>query len=132
MIKHEGRTYRFASPETCNLFRAEPDRYIPANHGMCPVSQVEQSKALPGNPQWGILYNGHLFLFSSEENRRQFVKQPDRYAMVDVAEQGFCIHCIRETGLLVRGNPRHELARSGVRYWFPDARHRDAFLTSLR
>ena len=52
--------------------------------------------------------------------------------MVDVAEQGFCMHCIRESGLLVRGDPRHEVARAGRRYWFPDASHRDAFLTSLR
>ena len=52
--------------------------------------------------------------------------------MVDVAEQGFCVHCRRESGLLVRGDPRHEVVRQGRRYWFPDSSHRDAFLASLR
>jgi YHS domain-containing protein len=131
-IIHDGKTYRFASRESRNLFRAEPDRYVPANDGACPVTQLERGKVLPGNPQWGILYNRHLFLFATEDARRQFVKEPDRYTMIDVAEQGFCMHCIRESGLLVRGDPRHEVARAGRRYWFPDSTHRDAFIVSLR
>lgn len=132
MVRHDGRSYRFASQELCDLFRAEPDRYVPANDGSCPVTQLERGKALPGKPNWGILYKNHLFLFASEEDRRRFVKEPERYAMVDVVERGFCMHCIRESGLLVRGDPRHEVARAGRRYWFPDANHRDAFITSLR
>jgi YHS domain-containing protein len=130
--KHDGRTYRFASRENRDLFRAEPDRYVPANSGSCPVTQLEKGKVLPGSPKWGILYMSHLFLFASEGDRRRFTSEPDRYAMVDVAEQGFCMHCIRESGLLVRGNPSHEIARAGRRYWFPDASHRDAFLTSVQ
>ena len=50
--------------------------------------------------------------------------------MADVAEQGFCLHCIRDSGLLVRGDPRHEITREGRRYWFPDLSHRDAFLAA--
>jgi YHS domain-containing protein/thioredoxin-related protein len=131
-VRHAGRTYRFASSEMYNSFRQEPDRYVPANNGSCPVTQLDRGKVQPGSPKWGILYKSHLFLFASEEDRRRFVKAPDRYAMVDVAEQGFCIHCIRESGLLVRGDPRHEVALEGRRYWFPDGSHRDAFVTSLR
>ncbi len=51
--------------------------------------------------------------------------------MVDVAEEGFCMHCIRDSGLLVRGDPRHEVTRDGRRYWFPDVSHRDAFLAAV-
>jgi YHS domain-containing protein len=131
-VRHAGRTYRFASLAMSDLFRNEPDIYVPANNGSCPVSQLERGKAVPGDPRWGILYNKHLFLFANEGNRLRFVNDPHRYSMVDVAEQGFCMHCIRETGVLVRGDPGHELARDGRRFWFPDASHRDAFLASLR
>jgi YHS domain-containing protein len=130
-VQHDGRIYRFASLAMSDLFRNEPQVYAPANNGLCPVAQVERGKAVPGDPRWGILYKSHLFLFASEEDRRRFVREPDRYSMVDVALQGFCMHCIRETGLLVRGDPGHELARGGRRYWFPDASHREAFLASL-
>ena len=131
-VEHDGRTYRFASQAMSDLFRSEPNAYAPANNGSCPVTQLERGKAVPGDPRWGILYKSHLFLFASAEDRRRFGKEPDRYSMVDVALQGFCMHCIRESGRFVRGDPGHELARGGRRFWFPDASHRDAFLASLK
>jgi YHS domain-containing protein len=129
-VRHQGRDYRFANLVMSDRFRKEPERYIPANDGCCPVTRAEQGTAKPGDPSWGVLYAGHLFLCASDQDRRRFLKNPDHYAMVDVAEDGFCAHCISESGLLVRGDPRHEVAREGRRYWFPDLTHRDAFLAS--
>jgi YHS domain-containing protein len=131
-IEHEGLTYRFASPSLKDLFREQPDLYVPANQGACPVTQLDHGKTQPGDPKWGILFQSHLFLFASDEARRRFVEEPQRYAMADVAEGGFCTHCIRDSGLLVRGDPRHEIIRDGRRYWFPDVSHREAFLTADR
>jgi YHS domain-containing protein len=127
-VEHEGKLYRFASPVLSNQFRREPDRYIPVNRGECPVCRVGRGVVQPGDPRWGVLYQGRLFLCATAEARRQFLQDPDRYAMVDVAEQGFCAHCLRESGLLVRGDPKYDLMREGRRYWFPDTSHRDAFL----
>ena len=129
-IQHEGRVYRFASAVMSNLFRKDPSRYIPVNRGDCPVSRVERGVTQSGDPKWGVLYQGRLFLCATEDARRTFLKEPERFAMVDVAEQGFCSHCLGETGLLVRGNPKYEITREGRRYWFPDPAHRDAFLTA--
>jgi len=131
-VRHEGWTYRLATLAFRDRFREQPDRFVPVNHGSCPVNQLDRGNEEPGAPRWGVLYKNHLFLCASEENRRRFLQQPDRYAMVDVAERGFCSHCIREKGLLVRGDPRHEVARAGRRYWFPDTSHRDAFLATMR
>jgi YHS domain-containing protein len=131
-VQHEGLTYRFASAATKEKFLEKPASYAPANSGACPVTQLDLGEAKPGDPRWGILYKSRLFLFASDEARRRFTEDPDRYFMVDVAEQGFCVHCIRESGLLVRGDPRHEITLEGRRYWFPDVSHRDVFLTSRR
>jgi YHS domain-containing protein len=129
-VKHEGRVYHFASAATLEQFRQQPDRYAPANQGACPVARVANSRTLPGDPRWGALYQSHLFLCATEENRRLFLQDPERYALADVAEQGFCLHCIRDSGLLVRGDPRQEVRLDGQRYWFPDSSHREAFLAS--
>jgi YHS domain-containing protein/thiol-disulfide isomerase/thioredoxin len=129
-VRHEGRAYRFASPAMSGKFRTDPDRYVPANRGDCPVAQVDRNIARPGDPRWGVLYQGRLYLCSSPEDRRRFLGDPGRYAMVDVAEQGFCAHCLAETGLLVRGDPKCGLSRDGLRYWFPDSSHRAAFLAA--
>ncbi len=131
-VEHDGLTYRFASSPMKNVFRDQPDRYSPANQGACPVIQLDLGKVQRGDPRWGILYQSHLFLFSSDEARKRFAEEPNRYAMVDVAEQGFCVHCIHESGLLVRGDSQFEATLDGRRYWFPDLSHRDAFLTSRR
>jgi YHS domain-containing protein/thiol-disulfide isomerase/thioredoxin len=129
-IAHDGRIYRFANAERCEQFRKDPDRFIPVNRGDCPVTQVDRGAPQPGSPRWGLLYQGRLFVFANEESRRQFLSDPDRYALVDVAAQGFCAHCLAETGLLVRGDPSYAISRDGLRYWFPDRTHRAAFLAA--
>ncbi len=131
-IQHDGLIYRFADRVMIDLFRKEPHRYVPLNGGACPVTQLEKGTTRPGDPKWGVLYRDQLFLCATAAEQRQFLNSPERYSMVDVAEQGFCLHCIEQSGLLVRGDSRHEITREGVRYWFPDVAHRDAFLTSRR
>lgn len=129
-VEHDGHVYRFADEAQKAAFRNNPERFMPVNRGNCPVAQVEQSAERPGSPRWGLLYEGRLYVFSSDEARRRFREEPSRYATVDVAEQGFCPHCLGETGLLVRGDPKFELTRAGRRYWFPDETHRAAFIAA--
>lgn len=129
-IKHEGSVYKFADQASLDAFRRNPDRFLPVNHGDCPVRRLDQSELVVGDPRWGVLYQGHLYLCASETEQLQFVGNPDRYAAVDVEHGGFCPHCIAENGALVHGDPRWDLAREGRRYWFPDSEHRRAFLAT--
>jgi YHS domain-containing protein len=128
-VTHEGRLYRFASLLTFNLFSKDPQRYAPMNRGNCPVAQLDRGTTIPGDPKYGVLYQGRLFLCASDSDRKRFLQEPLRYAAIGVAENGFCPHCLAENGVLVRGDPRYDLSREGRRYWFPDASHRDAFLS---
>ncbi|MGZ3336068.1 MAG: thioredoxin family protein [Isosphaeraceae bacterium] len=129
-VTHEGRLYRFASLVTFNLFSRDPQRYVPVNNGNCPVAQLDRGTMHPGDPKYGVLYQGRLFLCASDSARKRFLQEPVRYAAVDVAENGFCPHCLAQNGLLVRGDPRYDLSREGRRYWFPDPSHREAFLSA--
>jgi YHS domain-containing protein len=130
IVRHEGLIYRFASPAMQELFKAQPERYAPVNQGSCPVTQIDSGKTQVGDPRWGVIFQSRLFVFANDDARKRFRAEPERYAMADVAEAGFCAHCIRDSGLLVRGYPTYELARGGRRYWFPDETHRVAFLAS--
>ncbi len=78
-VRHDGLTYRFGSPTMKAMFRETPDRYVPLNNGTCPVTQLDRGEARPGLPRWGILYNSHLVLCASAEDRRRFLEEPDRY-----------------------------------------------------
>jgi YHS domain-containing protein/thioredoxin-related protein len=124
---HEGRVYRFASADERATFQRNPEQFLPVNGGRCPVAQVDDGEARCGGVRWSVLYQGHLYLCASEESRQRFMKQPERYAHVDVADRGFCPHCWARERLLVRGVPRYSLTRSGHRYFFPDPSHLEAF-----
>ena len=126
-IRHEGRLYRFANALLLNTFKKQPERYLPVNGGRCPVAQVERGEVRPGHPQQGALYQGHLYLCADEANLNKFLTDPEKYAHVDVADRGFCPHCLGAEGLLVRGHPEYSLVRGGRRYLFPSQDHLEAF-----
>lgn len=128
---YEGHLYKCADQTALEKFRRDPERYAPASDGACPVSRIDRGEAVGGDPRWGVLYQGRLYLCASEAEQLQFVEDPGRYAAVDVEDGGYCPHCIAQSGKLVPGVPKWGIARDGRRYWFPDSEHRRAFLTTL-
>jgi|SRR5579864_2582855 len=126
-VHYDGREYRFATAEFRATFLKEPERYLPASGGACVVSQVDREQAVAGNPRYGVLYRGRLYLCADRPARDCFVKSPERYANADVADQGFCPHCRSEAGRPVRGLPQFALTHAGRRYLFPDAQHLESF-----
>ncbi|MBV8233727.1 MAG: thioredoxin family protein [Planctomycetaceae bacterium] len=126
-LTHDGVLYRFATAEGYDAFRKSPERFIPANGGRCPVTQVDRGESCAGNPHWGVLFDGRLYLCADEAERQQFLRDPRRYAQVDVADRGFCPHCWDRDHLLVRGLPQYSFSRGGRRYLFPGPDHLEAF-----
>jgi YHS domain-containing protein/thioredoxin-related protein len=109
-VEHEGRVFRFASEAEKQAFRSKPDSFAPANDGRCPVSQVDRGDLHPGDPRWGVVYRGHLFLFKDSLDRERFVKDPERYANIDLAGRGSCPHCWSRVILAHRPTSRFSAA----------------------
>jgi YHS domain-containing protein len=84
-LAHEGRTFYFSSQAARERFRQNRQRYLPWSGGTCPVTQLEHGISTPGDPHWGILYSGQLFLCASEDDRRRFFANPGLYAAQRVA-----------------------------------------------
>jgi YHS domain-containing protein len=83
-VVHEGRIYRFANVAASERFRQEPERYRPWNDGACLITHAVDGVREPGEPRWGALYAGRLFVFASEAKRRRFLENPDQYASAEV------------------------------------------------
>lgn len=49
-------------------------------HGNDPVAYFAAGKAVPGRPELKALHRGATYRFTSEEHRRQFITNPERYA----------------------------------------------------
>jgi YHS domain-containing protein len=83
-VVHEGRIYRFVNLSASERFRQEPNRYRPWNDGACLVTHTVDGLAEPGEPRFGALYAGRLFVFASESKRRRFLENPDQYATAEL------------------------------------------------
>ena len=101
VVKHDGRVFQFANEADRDQFRREPDSFTPVNGGRCPVSQVDRGDLQAGDPHWGVVYHGHLFLFKDPSDRDRFAKDPERYAGLDRSNRASCPHC-RERSTLAR------------------------------
>jgi YHS domain-containing protein len=91
--RRDGFEYRFADDAARRAFLASPEKYAPANRGESPVSHVEQGVFRPGDPKFGVLYRGHLYLCADGAERERFLRNPERYANVDLAVRQTCPHC---------------------------------------
>ena len=79
-VVHDGRVYRFADESKRRDFVTSPERFVPRHAGLDPVSQVDQAELKPGDPRYGMIYRGQLFLFVGEASRKAFTTNPQRYA----------------------------------------------------
>ena len=102
VVEHDGRVFRFANEADRDAFLTKPDSFAPVNGGRCPVSQVDRGDFATGDPHWGVVYQGHLFLFQAIADRDQFAKDPERYAGIDPTIRATCPHCRDQPSLTRR------------------------------
>ena len=63
-FQHEfdGATYRFASAKHLELFKVDPDRYLPQYNNLCAASLANGAK-VEGDPEYWLVADGRLYLF---------------------------------------------------------------------
>jgi peroxiredoxin/YHS domain-containing protein len=72
-----GITYRFASQHNLDLFKANPDAYIPAHGGWCSWAMAQDGSKVEVDPKSYIIADGRLFLFYKDlitDTRAKFQK----------------------------------------------------------
>ena len=83
----QGKEYRFATAEARDEFQRQPERFIPVNNGASPVCQVDGGDCRPGDPRWGVVYKGQLFLCADRHELDLFLLSPERYSHVGAADR---------------------------------------------
>lgn len=59
----KGVKYQFASAEHMNLFKSNPEKYLPVCDGYCAWGVAEKGKKVPVNPETFKVISGKLYLF---------------------------------------------------------------------
>ena len=72
-------TYYLVDREELLEFRTKPEVYAPKLLGCDPVILWETDKAVAGDIRFGAFFDDELFLFKSEERRRQFKASPEKF-----------------------------------------------------
>jgi len=77
-FKHEyqGIVYHLASDDELQEFAESPGRFAPQLLGCDPVVLWKTDRAVAGSTQFGAYFDNELYLFSSEDSRKQFKVSP--------------------------------------------------------
>lgn len=82
---HKGVAYYMTSREELLEFRKSPESYAPRLLGCDPVILWETDRAIAGTPDFAAFYDGELFLFKTDERRKQFKANPEKFTKLQQA-----------------------------------------------
>jgi YHS domain-containing protein len=82
----DGATYRFASAKHRELFKADPDRYLPQYSNLCAASVAKGVKA-QGKPEHWLVVDGRLYLFAGPQGPG--LMRADAAAMKSTADRNW-------------------------------------------
>lgn len=95
--------------------------------GYCPVTLVEQTKWVRGDPRFGIAHRGHVYLFTTEAEKQRFWQDPDRYAPILSGNDPVAF---AEAGQLLMGSRRHGVFFRNQIFMFSSEENLQRFWTS--
>jgi YHS domain-containing protein len=82
----DGAVYRFASAKHLELFKADPDRYLPQYNNWCAASVAKGIK-VHGNPEYWLVVDGRLYLFGGPHGPG--LMKADPAAMLSTADRNW-------------------------------------------
>ncbi len=78
-------TYYMTTREELLEFRNNPEAFAPKLLGCDPVILWETDRAVAGDIQFGAFFDGELYLFKTDERRKQFKAKPDKFTRLQHA-----------------------------------------------
>lgn len=126
---YDGREYRFPDAKAKAAFDADPAKFVPALGGDCVVCLDHKGERVPGDVKFSARHKGRIYLFPAEGPKQEFMAAPEKFENADLALDGRCAVCLA-MGHEVAGREEFAAYHQGMRYLFPSAKERDAFLAN--
>jgi YHS domain-containing protein len=82
---YKGVQYLMSSREELIEFRNSPESFAPKLLGCDPVILWETDRAVSGSPDFAAFYDDELYLFKTEERRKQFKSNPQKFTRLQQA-----------------------------------------------
>jgi len=126
-VVFDSREYRFPTEAERNMFLANPDKYVPALNGNSVVAYVASGVQVAGDPRFGAMHRGRVYLFQNEQEKAEFLANPSSYAEVDLAHRGTNVVRFVDQGQSELGSSEFAARHQGFRYLFSSEQERDLF-----
>jgi YHS domain-containing protein len=121
-------TFLTAGARERDLLKSDPTEYLPACSGECAVSLVERKEHVRGSVFHAAEFDGRLFLFADASAKARFKADPAKYALVDVATNGYCAVTLVDKEEQVPGVQQFAAWYDGKVYRFAGAAEKAKFL----
>ena len=82
---YKGVVYYLNSREELIEFRKNPEYYAPKMLGCDPVILWQTDRAIAGSVDFGAFFNDELYLFKSDDRRKQFKANPEKFTRLQHA-----------------------------------------------
>ncbi|TIP97283.1 MAG: hypothetical protein E5X61_40710 [Mesorhizobium sp.] len=82
----DGALYRFASTRHLDLFKADPDRYLPQHQNWC-TAALSRGYRVVADPNNWVIHEGRLYVFGGPAGPGKFAADP--VAMVGNADANY-------------------------------------------
>ena len=79
-LLYKGQQLLFSSEENKLKFEAHPSAYWPMLDGLCPITLLIDEKEVHGDLQFAAFFRKRLWVFTTEQNFRQFLDEPTEIA----------------------------------------------------
>lgn len=107
------------------IANANPNASGPAFDGFCLTSLLDDNKLRRGDAQLTTVYKGQTVCFHTDEHRRRFLADPDRYWPV---ADGQCLVSSRDGRMAASGDPRVGVIWRGKLWFFSDRETQQRFI----
>ncbi len=84
--RYQGKKYYLLNADAKKMFDADPEKYLPKYDGYC-ATAVAMGKKMETNPELYSVHEGATYLFSSEDAKSAFDKDPE--ATITMADKQF-------------------------------------------
>ncbi len=75
-MRWRGNVLWFESEAQLQTFAANPDQFWPMLNGICPITLLRTGEKVQGELEYAALFRGRVWVFSSEADMREFLRDP--------------------------------------------------------
>lgn len=83
-VVHKGKVYKMAGKPQVLRFLSDPSRYAPVMKECDPVVFSQSGQMIQGVPDFCVVYDGHLFMFSSAQSLEKFYEKPEAISKISL------------------------------------------------